>query len=173
MEALISLAIFAAIVVAVYWLAKARDHVASSAYSAVNRKVRSGTHQAGLEIAHGQFFYATDAPRATIIKALRSAVKAGEKVPGGLSATHVAASDNDTVHYAHGSRLGTAFRATAAFVTAAFEDGTKQPGVVLVFSDVKVADGVVAEVGAMKALKHDVLTALRASDPTVEEENLV
>lgn len=168
METLIGILIVAALVggvIAFTWL---KDKAIGSAVGAVNRKVQSRTHAEGLEYVHNQFFYAIDRPSEEIIDALRQGVKAGERAPVAIPATHLVSRETERITWACANKVQTLWTASAMVVTAHSEEG-EQRGVVLTFPEAIQADGVVAEVSAMRVLKNEVLTALQSLDPDTEE----
>lgn len=163
---------FVAVVAVFMGLTALKDKAVDSAVGAVNRKVQGRTHQEGLSMARQQYFYDIDAGDEEIVEALVRGVKAAAGPPAAVAATYVETTSPQQVRWSHGTRLHTSFSTVAMVVTANLEDGTEQRGVVLTFPDVSTADGVVADVSAMRALKHDVLAALRGLRPTVEETEL-
>ncbi|GAB3257967.1 hypothetical protein [Nocardioides dilutus] len=170
MEAVLGLLVFAAIVAVVYAVTQLKDRVVGSAVGAVNRKVHAGTHAEGVAYANTQFFYGIDAPDARVIDALVAGVKAADSPRlVGVGSTYRERVTSSEVVWAHGTKAMTAFRAHAAIVTTQDPNGEEQRGVLLGFADVTTIDGVVAEVSAMRALKHDVLAALSSLDSSVEE----
>lgn len=170
MDTFLGLLGLAAIVAIVYIVTQLKDKTVGSAVGAVNRKVQAATHAEGLTYGDTQFFYAITTPDPRVVAALVSGVKAGDSAPVlGVGSTYREHMSETQVTWAHGTKVQTAFRAQAALVTATDSSGREQRGVLLHFTDLTTVDGVVAEVSAMRALKHDVLTALRSLDPSVEE----
>ena len=151
-------------------LTSLKDKLVGSVIGAANRRVQPTKHAAGVELVTNTFFYAIDAPNERIIQALTSGVKARSTAPAlGLGETFIEGHDDNTVTWAHGTKLSTSFRAVAAVVTTELEGGGEQRGIVLGFPESSVADGLTADMSAMRALKHDVLTSLRTLYPDVEE----
>lgn len=153
-----------------------KDAAISSTVGAVNRKVNSRSHSDGVEMSEAMYFYEVEEAPEKLISALREGVLAapGTRAELGASSfvvprTYIEAVDDASICWSHGNTMSTAFQAVARPVTATFEDGSSRSGIVLAFPEVGTIDGVVAAVGAMKALRHDVLAALQTIDPEVVE----
>ncbi|MFT4188481.1 MAG: hypothetical protein QM621_07845 [Aeromicrobium sp.] len=172
--AILLLAVLGAVVYGLTMLKDAAvDTVAGAAAGAINRRVRSDVHAEGLAMAENLLFYNVDATDEAIITALSQSVTSTVGPPrvsfGGLDATYLVGVETNRVYFAHGTRSTTSFTATAAIVAANGVDGIARRGVVLSFQDLTTADGVIAEVSAMRALRHDARAALGALDSDVSE----
>lgn len=168
MSVLIGIAALAAIVgVAILW-EKVKSKAYSSTASAVNKRVHAASNAEGADLLSTSMFYAVDAPQAVVLDAIWGGVKAKDKAPTlGMADTYRVGRDEQQLHWRHGA-LNDLFSAQVVYATANLEDGTERPGVLLTFMDGKVGDGRVMAVGAMKALRSDVLATLRTFDPAVE-----
>lgn len=180
MEKLVGFVVFALIVAVLWGLGRLKDKAIDASVGAVNRRVQSGKHADGVQLAESIFFYGVGASEATdaeIIASLRSGVlaapgKAASDSPPviGVPTTHVRQVEESRIAWAHGTSIATSFTAAATVVTVNWESGDSERGVALSFPDVSERDGIVADITSMRALKTDVLTALRTIDPNVVEK---
>lgn len=157
----------AIIVVAILW-EKLKSKATSAAATAVNKRVHAKANAEGADLLDSPVFYAIKAPADQVMAAVWGGVKAKDRAPRlGMADTYRVLREPTRLTWRHGA-LEDLFTASAMHVNATMEDGTSQAGMVLVFSDGTVADGQVTGVGAMKAIRSDVLAALRSLDPAVE-----
>lgn len=161
----------------VVWVASTlRDTIISSTVGVVNRAAKRDEHAAGLEMVDAVFFYGVEGAADVLLGAMRSGVlrAPGEPATTGASSVvtprlYIESVYEDSISWIYGTRTETFFAAAGRIGTVE-RDGEIRSGVVLKFSDVRTLDGVVASVGAMRALRHDVLAALRTIDPEIVEE---
>lgn len=163
---------FAGIVLVVYFVTSLKDKAVGSAVGAVNRKVSRKTHEEGLEYARNTYVFEIDGPESgvtDVVNAMRVGVKAGSKPTlSPIASTYVTEASPSRIRWVHGNKFVNSFTATAVVEDDLSGEGC-QRRVRLEFSNLSVADGIVADVSAMRALRHDVLVSLQKLDPTTKE----